>query len=239
MSSRHTAGPKGPALRRLLLSVVFVAVIDPVAVGIAATLELPGGNVTGVTSFDPQQATKQFELLKEVIPNLARVAILSDEDIRHVDGWNPLEKANDEAARALGLRPQWLKVKGPTPDLEGAFTAMNHERAEALLVLDVPVPIIHQKRIAELAATNRLPSMFLGGRRMSEAGGLIAYGTGLLDTLPRIPVYVEKILAGTKPGDLPIEVLSQHILIFNLKTARTIGVTISPELLKRADRVVE
>jgi putative ABC transport system substrate-binding protein len=116
---------------------------------------------------------------------------------------------------------------------------MNHERAEALLVLDVPVPIIHQKRIAELAATNRLPSMFLGGRRMSEAGGLIAYGTGLLDTLPRIPVYVEKILAGTKPGDLPIEDLSQHILIFNHKTARTIGVTISPELLKRADRVVE
>lgn len=207
--------------------------------GIAATLERPGGNVTGVTSFDPQQATKQFELLKEVIPNLARVAILSDEDIPRVDGWNPLEKANDVTARALGLRPQWLKVKGPTPDLEGAFTAMNHERAEDLLVLDVPVPIIHQKRIAELAATNRLPSMFLGGRRMSEAGGLIAYGTGLLDTLPRIPVYVEKILAGTKPGDLPIEVLSQHILIFNLKTARTIGVTISPELLKRADRVVE
>jgi putative ABC transport system substrate-binding protein len=221
------------------IPVVFVAVIDPVAVGIAATLERPGGNVTGVTSFDPQQVTKQFELLKEVIPNLARVAILSDEDIPRVDGWNPLEKANDVTARALGLRPQWLKVKGPTPDLEGAFTAMNHERAEALLVLDVPVPIIHQKRIAELAATNRLPSMFLGGRRMSEAGGLIAYGTGLLDTLPRIPVYVEKILAGTKPGDLPIEVLSQHILIFNLKTARTIGVTISPELLKRADRVVE
>jgi putative tryptophan/tyrosine transport system substrate-binding protein len=221
------------------IPVVFVAVIDPVAVGIAAALERPGGNVTGVTSFDPQQATKQFELLKEVIPNLARVAILSDEDIPRVDGWNPLEKANDVAARALGLRSQWLKVKGPTPDLEGAFTAMNDERADALLVLDVPVPIIHQKRIAELAATNRLPSMFLGGRRMSEAGGLIAYGTGLLDTLPRIPVYVEKILAGTKPRDLPIEVLSQHILIFNLKTARTIGVTIPPELLKRADRVVE
>src|ERR1700730_18597683 len=108
-----------------------------------------------------------------------------------------------------------------------------------ILVLDVPIPIIHQKRIAELAATYRLPTMFLGGRRMSEAGGLIAYGTGLLDTLPRIPVYVEKILGGAKPGDLPIEVLTQHILIFNLKTARTIGVTIPPELLKRADQVIE
>ena len=106
-------------------------------------------------------------------------------------------------------------------------------------MLDVPIPIIHQKRIAELAATYRLPTMFLGGRRMSEAGGLIAYGTGLLDTLPRIPVYVEKILGGAKPGDLPIEVLKQPILIFNLKTARIIGVTIPPELLKRADQVIE
>jgi putative ABC transport system substrate-binding protein len=116
---------------------------------------------------------------------------------------------------------------------------MKNKRAEALLVLDVPVPIIHQKRIAELAATYRLPTMFLGGRRMSEAGGLVAYRTGLLDTLPRIPVYVERVLGGTKPGDLPIKVLTQPILIFNLKTARTIGVTISPELLKRADQVIE
>jgi putative ABC transport system substrate-binding protein len=122
---------------------------------------------------------------------------------------------------------------------EGAFTAMRNERVEALLVLDVPIPIIHQKQIAELAATYRLPTMFLGGRRMSEAGGLIAYGAGLLDILPRIPVYVEKILGGAKPGDLPIEVLKQPILIFNLKAARTIGITIPPELLKRADQVVE
>jgi putative ABC transport system substrate-binding protein len=221
------------------IPVVFVGAIDPVALGFAATLERPGGNVTGITTFDPQQAIKQLELLSQVIPNLARVAILSDEDIPRVDGWNPLEKANDTAARALGLQPQWLKVKGPSPDLDGAFTAMKNERADALLVLDAPVPIIHQKRIAELAATYRLPTMFLGGRRMSEAGGLISYGTGLLDTLPRIPVYVKKILGGTKPADLPIEVLTQHLLIFNLKTAQTIGVTIPPELLKRADRVIE
>src|SRR5262249_61563262 len=104
---------------------------------------------------------------------LVRCLIVSDEDIPRADGWHPLEKVNDTAARALGLRPQWLKLKGPIPDLEGAFTAMNNERAEALLVLDAPVPIIHQKRIAELAATYRLPTMFLGGRRMSEAGGLI------------------------------------------------------------------
>jgi putative tryptophan/tyrosine transport system substrate-binding protein len=218
---------------------VFVGAIDPIAVGFAATLERPGGNVTGITSFDPQQARKQFELLKEVVPDISRVAILSDEDIPRVNGWNPLEKANDTAAKAAGVRPQWVKVKGPNPDLEGAFTAMKDERSEALLVLDVPVPIIHQKCIADLAAKHRVATMFLGGRRMSNAGGLIAYGTGLLDTFPRIPVYVDKILKGAKPGDLPIEVLTQHLLVINLKTAREIGVTIPPELLKRADQVIE
>jgi putative tryptophan/tyrosine transport system substrate-binding protein len=221
------------------IPIVFVGAIDPIAVGFAVTLERPGGNITGITSFDPQQATKQFALLKEVMPNLTRVAILSDEDIPRVDGWNPLETANDTAARALGLRPQWLKVKGPTPDLEGAFTAMKDEGAEVLLVLDAPVPIIHQKRVAELAAKYRLPTMFLGGRRMSGAGGLIAYGTGLLDTFPRIPAYVDKILKGAKPADLPVEVLTRHVLIINLRTAREIGVTMPSELLKRADQVIE
>ena len=219
--------------------IVFVGAIDPIAVGFAATLERPGGSVTGITSFDPQQARKQFELLQQVVPNLSRVAILSDEDIPRVDGWNPLEKANDTAARAAGVQPQWLKVKGPDPDLQGAFTAMKNERAEVLLVLDAPVPIIHQKRIADLAAKHRLPTMFLGGRRMSSAGGFIAYGTGLLDTFPRIPAYVDKILKGAKPGDLPIEVLTQHVLVINLKTAREIGVTVPPDLLKRADQVIE
>jgi putative ABC transport system substrate-binding protein len=220
------------------IPIVFVGAIDPIAIGFATTLGRPGGNVTGITSFDPKQAIKQFELLREVIPKLARVAILSDEDIPRADGWNPLEKANDAAARALGLGPQWLKVKGPTPDLEGVFKAMKDEGAEALVV-HVPVPIIHQKRIAELAAKYRLPTMFLGGRRMSEAGGLVAFGTGLLDTFPRIPAYVDKILKGAKPGELPVEVLTRHVLIINLKTALEIGVAMPSELLKRADQVIE
>jgi putative ABC transport system substrate-binding protein len=101
------------------------------------------------------------------------------------------------------------------------------------------VPIIHQKRIADLAAKHRLPTMFLGGRRMSDAGGLIAYGTGLLDTFPRIPAYVDKILKGTKPGDMPIEVVTQHVLVINLKTAREIGVAIPADLLRRADQIIE
>jgi putative tryptophan/tyrosine transport system substrate-binding protein len=221
------------------IPIVFVGAIEPIANGFAETLERPGGNVTGITSFDPLQAPKQLEMLRQIVPNLARVAFMSDEDIPRVDGWNTVEKANDTAARALGMRPQWLKLKGPTPDLEGIFTAMTNERAEALVVLDAPVPIIHQKRIAAVAVAHRLPAIFLGGRRMSEAGGLIAYGTGLLDTLPRMSVYVDKILKGAKPSDLPIEVVTQHVLVINLKTAREIGATIPSELLTRADQVIQ
>src|SRR5262249_24454946 len=170
------------------IPIVFVGAIEPIAAGFAATLERPGGNVTGITSFDPQQAPQQLTMLKEVISGLTRVTFLTDEDIPRVDGWATVEKANDTAAQALGMRPQWLKIKGPVPDLDGAFTAMTNERAEALVVLDAPIPIIHQKRIAELAVAHRLPTLFLGGKRMAEAGGLIAYRTGLLGTLPRIPL---------------------------------------------------
>ena len=149
-----------------------------------------------------------------------------------------MERANDIAARALGIEPQWLKLKGPSPDVESAFRAMLNEHAQALVVLDTPVPIIHQKRLAELAMKYRLPTMFLGGRRMSEAGGLIAYGTGLLDTLPSMSAYVDKLLKGAKPSDLPIEVVTRHVLIVNLQTARAIGVTMPSELLNRADQII-
>jgi len=222
--------------------VVFSAVIDPVAVGFAATLERPGGNITGITSFDPQQPRKQFELLMQVFPGLARVAILSDQDIPDAPsdpGWNPLERAVDTAARALGLRPQILKVKGPNPDLDGAFALMKREGVEAVVALDVPVVGIHQKKIGEVAIAHRMPTMFVGGRGRADAGGLIAYGTSILDTLPPLPRYVDRILKGAKPSDMPIEVITRHSVIFNLRTARAIGTTISPELLKRADQVIE
>ena len=218
------------------IPIVFAAVLDPVALGYAATLERPGGNITGIISFDPQQATKQFEILKEVIPNLSRVAILSDQDIPRTDGWNPLERANDTAARALGLRPQWLRVTAPVPDLDAAFAAMQSERAEVLLVLEVPANILNFKPIAELAAKHRLPTMFPGGW---ENQGLITYGTSINDAVPRIPEYVDKILKGAKPGELPISVVARPELIVNLKTARDIGISLPPELTKRASRVIQ
>ncbi len=175
-------------------------------------------------------------MLKELFPNLARVAILSDQNIPRADGWNPLERANDSAARALSLQPQWQRVKGSAPDLHGAFEAMVNERAEALLVLEVPVNLLNLKPIAELAATHRIPTMFPGG---SENDGLVTYGTSINNAVPRIAGYVDKILKGAKPGDLPIEVVTRRELIFNLKTAREVGVTIPPEMLKRANRVLQ
>jgi putative ABC transport system substrate-binding protein len=221
------------------IPIVFAIVLDPVASGFAATMERPGGNITGFTNFDPQQATKQLELLKEIFPNLSRVAIASDQDAPRASdgGWNPLERANDTAARALGLQPQWIRLKGAGANVDAAFSEMLKEKPEALLILEVPATTLHQRRIAELAMQHQLPSMV--PPTFSTAGGLIAYGTTILDAVPRIPDYVQKILKGANPGDLPIGVAARRELAFNLRTARAIGVTIPPEIVKRADQLVE
>ncbi len=134
------------------------------AIGVAATLERPGGNITGVTNNDPELPSRQLDILKALIPRLERIAILSDSDIPGADasGLAPIERSNAAAARAAGLIPQVLKVLGPDPDLETAFNAMNSERAQALVVLEVPAALAERKRIAALATQHRLPSMLWG-----------------------------------------------------------------------------
>ena len=214
------------------IPVVFAMVVDPVADNVVSSMERPGGNVTGITSFDPRQPRKQLELLKEALPGVKRVAILGDRGVS-----DALLKANEEQARALGLQPLGLKVGGSAPDFEGAFAAARKERAGAVLFLEEPIVVIHRKRIAQLAATDRLPTMVPGD--WEDIGGLIAYGTSVLEAAGRMPYYVDRILKGAKPGDLPVEVLTRHRLTINLKTAREIGVTIPPEVLKRADKVIE
>jgi putative tryptophan/tyrosine transport system substrate-binding protein len=214
------------------IPIVFSVVLDPVTDNVVPSLEHPGGNLTGVTCFDPQQATKQFELLKEVIPGLHRVAILGDQGVSEA-----LMKAGEEQARALGLQPQRLRLAGPTPDLEGAFAAMRQEHADALLVLEEPVLGVYATNIAELAAKDKLPTLFAPSR--VAAGGLISYGTSQTEAIRRMTTYVDKILKGAKPGDLPVEKVIRYELILNLKTAKEIGVTIPPEVLKRADRVIQ
>jgi putative ABC transport system substrate-binding protein len=214
------------------IPIVFAVVVDPVADNVVPSLERPGGNLTGVTSFDPQQASKQLELLKEIVPGLKRVAILGDQGVSEA-----LMKASESQARSLGLRPQRFRVAGPSPDLERAFAAFKKERAEALLVLEEPILGVQATRIADMAAKDRLPTMFAPSR--VAAGGLIAYGTSQVDAIRRMTAYVDEVLKGAKPGELPVETVKRYELVVNLKTARQIGVTISPEVLKRADRVIQ
>jgi len=214
------------------IPIVFAVVVDPVADDVVERLERPGGNVTGVMTFDPQQARKQLELLKEAIPGLRRVALLGDQGVSEA-----LMRANEEQARALDLQTQRLRVAGPSPDLEGAFAAVRQEHADAVLILEEPIVAIHRKKIAELAVRYRLPTLF--SPAWADAGGLIAYGTSLFEAMRCMAAYVDKILKGVKPGELSVETSTRYELIVNLKTAREIGVTIPPEVLKRADRVLQ
>ena len=214
------------------IPIVFAVVVDPVADHVVASLERPGGNLTGVTSFDPQQARKQLELLKEVIPGLKRVAILGDQGVSEA-----LMKASEAQAEIMGLQTQRLRVAAPNPDLEGAFAAIKQAHADALLVLEEPLLGVHDKRIAELAASDRLPTMFAPSR--VGAGGLIAYGTSQVEAIHRMVAYVDKVLKGAKPSELPVETVTRYELVVNLKTAQEIGVRIPQEVLKRADRVIQ
>ena len=214
------------------IPVVMAVVVDPVEAGLVANLERPGGNVTGFATSDPQEASKKFELLKAVLPGLERVALLVDQDIPD----RPL-KAHESQARALGLHTQSLKVAAANPDLEGVFEAMTKERAGALLVLEQPATVAHRKRIAEMASKHRLPTLF--ARASADAGGLIGYGTSLAEAARLMAGYVDKILKGARPADLPVEVVVRHELVINVGTAREIGVTIPPEVLKRANQVIQ
>lgn len=214
------------------IPIVFSVVVEPIGDGLATNLKRPGGNVTGVTTFDPQQARMQLEFLQAVRPDLKRVAILSDLGVSEC-----LSNSNRLAALDLQLRPQVIRIKGPSPDYEGAFAAMEAERAGALVVLEEPINAACRKEIAVLAAAHRLPTVF--PREQVDAGGLIGYGTSLRKATRQMARYIDKILKGASPADLPIEAALSHELVLNQRTARNLGVTIPPELLARAGEVIQ
>jgi len=213
--------------------IVFEVVVDPVATGLVASLERPGGNATGSTTFDPQLATKQLELLKSVLPDLTRVALLGDA------GAAPsLFQAGETAARSLGLQTVVLKVERvPDPDFESAFDGARKDGAGAVMVLSTPVTSPHRKRIAELAIKHRLPT--LSPRDHADAGGLISYGTSFVEATRHSATCADRILKGAKPADLPIERVRQHELVINLKAARDLGLTVPPSVLSSASQVVQ
>jgi putative ABC transport system substrate-binding protein len=208
---------------------------DPVGTGLVVSLARPGGNVTGVTNLSPDLSTKRLELLKEVAPGVVRIGVLWDPE-----GPVPLLafKETQEAARAMGLQIQSLEVRGPMPDIEGAFKAASKSRAGALLTISNPLINSHSAQIVDRAGKNRLPAIY-ADLRFVDAGGLMFYGVDAAALYNRLAYYVDKILKGVKPADLPVEQPMKFELVINLKTAKQIGLTIPPNVLYRADKVIK
>jgi len=206
---------------------------DLVASGLVASLAHPGGNITGLANLSFELAPKRLELLKEAVPNLSSVAVLWSPDSRNSAQGLPETEA---AARSFGIKLQSLSVKGPD-DVGRAFSAMRKERVSAFMLLRSPLILSQIKRIVEFEVQNRLPAMY-DDRAFPEAGGLMSYGTLLADLDHRLATYVDKILKGAKPADLPVEQPTKFEFVINLKTAKQIGLTIPPNVLARADRVI-
>jgi putative ABC transport system substrate-binding protein len=216
------------------IPIVMIGVGDPIALGLAASLSRPGGNVTGTASYGPELVGKNLELLKDVVPDIKRVAIFwTPGNPAHVQSLKDLE----EPGRLLAIQVLALKIVSPD-DFEGAFRTAVTERAAAAWFFGEPMFIIHRARIATLALNARLPTMFLV-RRHVDAGGLMSYGPKFADLYRRAATYVDKILKGAKPGDLPIEQPTTFELVINLKTAKALGLTIPPALLLRADEIIQ
>ena len=206
---------------------------DPVEARFVASLAQPGSNITGLTSMATELGSKRLGLLKEAVPHISRVAIL----------WNPSHseasasfRETEGATRALGLSLESIEVRSAA-DLEGAFRRAVTRHADALTVLLDPVTLLNEAKVAELAARSRIPSIFYE-RRFATAGGLMAYGPLDEDLHRRAAGYVDKILKGAKPADLPVEQPTKFELVINLKTAKALGLTIPPSLLQRADEII-
>src|SRR5499427_4565352 len=217
------------------IPIVMIAVRDPVGTGLVASLARPGGNVTGVSgSAGLEWVAKQLELLKEAVPRIRRVAILSNPD----NAYHQLAiREVTVAARSLGVQLQLLEARGPN-EFDGAFAAMAKERVGALLVLSDAMFGYHQTRLVDLAARSRLPAAY-SVREYVEAGGLMSYGPSILDSYRQAATYVDRILKGAKPAELPVEQPSKYELVINLKTAKVLGLTIQPSLLARADEIIQ
>jgi putative ABC transport system substrate-binding protein len=215
------------------IPIVMMGTGDPVGNGLVASLARPGGNVTGLAAVSPELVGKQLEFLKDVLPTVSRGAVL----------WNPANpvhalqvRAAEVAAQALGVQLHLVEARGPDA-FDRAFAAMTSAHAGAVLVLGDSMFLQHRRRLAELAATSRLPTMH-NVRPYVEAGGLMAYGPSPLDILRRAAVYVDKILKGAKPADLPIEQPTTFDLVINLKTAQALGLTIPPAVLFQATEII-
>ena len=219
------------------IPIVFPAASDPVASGLVTSLARPGGNVTGLSNLNTDLVGKCLEQLKQAVPGVSRVAVLWHPDASGERTDKDILKRAEVAARALGVRLQFVEARGPA-DFDRAFSDMTRARAGALTVLPSVMFINERRRLVDLAAKNRLPAVY-NARDFVDAGGLMAYGPNFADMFRRAATYVDKILKGAKPGDLPVEQPTKFELVINLKTAKVLGLTIPPSVLARADHVIE
>lgn len=216
------------------IPIVVATAADPVDAGLVAGLAAPGGNVTGLSIFAPALVAKQLELLKEAVPKASRFAVVSNPGLRNT---TLLVKEAEAAARSLAVAIHLVGVR----DVDGfdrAFSAVATGGANGLLVLFDPFLFTQRSRIVEFANQRRIPAMY-PHREYAEAGGLLAYGANVADNFRRAATYVDRILKGAKPGDLPVEQPTKFELFINLPTARALGLTVPPSLLLRADRIIE
>jgi putative ABC transport system substrate-binding protein len=216
------------------IPIIFVAVADAIDAGLVTSLARPGGNATGLTILAPELSAKRLELLKETFPNVNRVALV----------WNPSNPSNSialketqTASRSLGFQLESVEV-GALKNFEDAFDVGHRSGAQAIITLADPVINTYESRILDFAAKNRLPAMY-AVPEFVEAGGLMSYAPSYIDQHRRAAIYVDKILKGAKPADLPVEQPRKFELIINLKTAKQIGLTIPPSVLYRADKVIK
>jgi putative ABC transport system substrate-binding protein len=216
------------------IPIVMAQLADPVGAGLVASLGRPGGNVTGLTTQDADLGGKRLEMLLQVVPKVSRFAVLIDETS---PGSMLIARGTQVAAQSLGVQLQSLGVRGPE-ELDSAFSAMKEARAGALIVESSSLLFTSRTRLADLALKNRLPTMF-AQREYAEAGGLMAYSADFSDLFRRAATFVDKILKGAKPADLPVEQPTKFDFVINLKTAKALGLTIPPSLLQRADEVIQ
>jgi putative ABC transport system substrate-binding protein len=231
-----TAGPSDTRAAKEATSTIPIVMTfdnDPVGNGFIASLARPGGNITGLSTLAPELSSKQLELLKEIVPKLSRVAILGSSNN---PGNTLVLREIEDAAKTFGLKFQYLDLLDPNA-IEAAFRTASKGGAEAIVVLGIPLLNPQRKQLVELAVKNRLPAIYYTGD-MVEAGGLMTYGVNRSDLTRRAATYVDKILKGTKPADLPVEQPRKFDFIINLKAAKQIGLTIPPNVLARADRVI-
>jgi putative tryptophan/tyrosine transport system substrate-binding protein len=219
------------------IPIVFAGPADPITSGLVNSLARPGGNVTGLSSSGPELVGKGLELLKQAVPGVNRVAALWHRDYPERTQRDILEQA-DVAARALGVHLQFVEARGGPENFDRAFSELTRARADALTVLTSVLFISERRRLVDLAARNRLPVVY-PVRDFVDDGGLMSYGPHWADIYRRAATYVDKILKGAQPADLPVEQPTRFELVINLKTAKALGLTIPPSVLARADQVVE